>query len=909
MKRLNQNIFKEILCFIILIVLAGFFLFWKIDKVPPDLDGEIADIGQATYLLGQARLNNIPYSELIQRSGQGAPMARNIYGVPVYLFYLQISGRTLPLWTSILYPFLYLFGSTKFALVLASSIIGIITIISTYFIAKAVYDRRIAFLAATFFSFSLYFLINIRCGWGFHTITAFVVLLNIYLLYLFLIKKQWKFLWLFGIVWGIGWFNGHPLYLFIPIILVLSLAWIGKDFKFWQKREFWLPAITAFSVCFGLSVIYSLLFNLDSPFQAFYSLNRHWLFTRGAGESAFSRGLIFFLSNPINAIQNLFIGMTYMKASSPIVIVPRRPMIDPFISIFFLRGLFLSLRERKIIDKLLLLWVGTAFIVFACLTVFQVRYMIVIAPAIYIIAAKAMVDSIKVAKKKDADLKKHFKKNQILITILIIFGVVFSASFTYCNYFKIYAKNDAYLWRFVGNRKIVDHIRGKAEPEECQVVFGHLVLVPAENFIFYTQEKYPIMRWDNISKEKNIIQIQDWERDVFTQGKRIVFYVFSLDNKEAKTPGKRSWGDYEDITLFKRLHPQLEPAKTIYYTCGLPAFAIYEVSEPPRIKYDYHLGSPGQSMRTQTFFLGHPILDKIKFQISYVGKKASLPSLIMELRKTKGELPVPDMTSTGLLASIRISPAKLNLKKGKYSTLSLPYSKLDPEATYAIVWKQERIDSKNHYLLAGQPSDIYEKGQFGYYDGSQWIMSDTDANFIPLPADYTIESTVSKGIHAFRIPEGLTSGKMNFKIIFRDKEWQREIFDQKNLRYEESNNGQFRWLTPEDESGGYLVYKIESPRLIKSIELITNPRIHNDWEKKNFLRFSYSLDGKKYYQIYKLDSNGNENWTGIYEREMYNTIHPKSKVIYLRFDFNQGNTQLWATKEHPIIFNTEVSRD
>jgi hypothetical protein len=545
------------------------------------------------------------------------------------------------------------------------------------------------------------------------------------------------------------------------------------------------------------------------------------------------------------------------------------------------------------------------------------------APALYMITACAMVRLIHLGREKDLKYNSHIAimsrmaKRPVgikeLSAAIIIFAVlVYNGFSTYHNYFVTYTHNDAYLWRQAGNEKIADYIMETALPQECQVVFGHRVMVPYEIFMFATKGKYPIQRWDDIVSQnrRSIFGLQEWEKDVLEQGKKVIFYIFSLDNEDVSTPGKpRGWNDYEDITFFKRLHPQLEPAKTIYYTSGLPAFSIYEVSEPPRIKYDYHLGIPGQSMRTQTFILGHPILERVKFQISYLGGKASLPNLIIELRKTKGEPPVPDMTKAGLLTSIRISPARLNLKTGGYSILPLPSTQLDPEATYALVWKQERIDTKNHYLLAGQPSDIYEKGKFGYYDGSQWIMSDADANFIPLQANYTFESTISKGIHAFRISEGLTSGKMSFKIIFREKEWQKEIFDQKDLRYEESSNGRFRWHMPKDELGGYLVYKIESPHLIKNMELITNPRIHNDWEKKNSLRFSYSTDGRKYYQIYKLDSNGDENWTGIYEREMYNTIHPKSKIVYLRFDFKGENAQLWATKEHPVIFNTEVVRD
>lgn len=925
LQRKNERI-NDFIILIIVILLASFFLTWKLSVLPPDLDGEVANIGYTTFLLTKAASSGIPYLQLVKISGQGTP-AEFIFseaelishGISTYHWYLEAWATIIPLWVIILYFLFHLFGSTKFAMLFGSALVGILAVVMTYLLGKRMYGKGVGFFSGLFLTFSLFFLINARSGYGHPIVTTLVVVLCIYFIYLACVTGYRKYFWFLGIFGGLGWFNGYSPIVLVPIVAILSFFWTNGNFKFLKKGDCWIACLVAFLISFTLSLIYSVVFNLDTPLRVFNTLNLHWFLKRAGSESLLSKGLLLQLENVWVAVGNLFLGVMHSRASHQWLIVPGRTNLTPVVSIFLILGMasFLQRKQFNIADKVLITWIGVSCLLFIWLVTFQFRYILSATPALYILATKTMFDVVQKVHAKDMLQGAYFKKlsdwfkypmgrNELKILLLITLGIILNVSSTYYNYFVVYANNDGYLWRFAGNHQIADYIHQRATPEESQVVFGHQVLVPAENFIFYTQEKYPIMRLDNISKEKNISQIQDWERDIFARGKGTIFYVFSMDSEEAKTPGKRSWGDYEDLSLFTRLHPRLEPAKIIYYTCGLPTFSIYEVSEPPRIKYDYHLGIPGQSMRAQTFVLGHPILERVKFQVSYVGKKVSLSDLIVELRKTAGEPPTPDLTETGLLASIKVSPSELNLERGKYSTLSLPYSELNPEATYAIVLKQERVDEENHYVLAGQTSDIYEKGRFGYYDGSQWIMSDADANFIPLPADYTIESTATEGIHTLRILERLTSAKVSFKIIFKEKEWEKKNFDQKNLRYEESNDGRFKWLTPKDESGGYLVYKVGSPYLIKSMKLITNPRIHNDREKENFLRFSYSTDGKKYYEIYKLQSNGDESWTGIYEREMRNTIYPKSKVVYLRFDFNQVNAQLWATKEHPIILGVEV---
>lgn len=919
-KKFIFKVTKETLTLILILLGAGFFLFWKIGKVPP-LEGTESWYGYSIALFFKSFLTKTSFSELIRTSWQAAFLGVNP-GMPVEL----VAPLMLPLWTLWLGLF-YAISVNSFALHIESASLGIASILITYFIATRIFNKKIGFFSALLLSFSLFHLLSSRSGYGWQIFTLLFVSLTLYCFYQGMVRKQYRNLWLGGIFFGLGLFNGFPPIVIVPLILLAWLFWVYKGMIFLKNKHLWIAGIGALIIFFLSTIIYSLVFKLNSPFDTLKSIGA-LVSERGGKETIISKNWRFIFINPLTAFRNLFIAMPPYGiphgSSMPNLTVVGKPMLHPLVSLFLIWGVILTFKRRSITDKFIISWLGVTIFIFTFLVTFEGRYILIAAPALYIIVACAMVHLVSLGRESDlknnsqiARLSRIAKRSvgvrELSATIIILTVLAYNAFSTYRNYFVTYARNDAYLWTAVGNEEIADYIMKTSLPQECRVVFGHKILVPPAVFIFITKGKYPIQRWDDIvtSQQENIVNLQQWEENILSQGKKVIFYVFSLDNEDAPTPGKpKSYrANYEDMSLFKRLHPQLEPAKIVYYTCGLPAFAIYEVREPCRIKYDYNIGISGESQCSQTFILGHPILEKVKFQISYVGEKTSLPNLIIELRKTKEDPPVPDMTNTGLLTLTRVFPGKLNLKKGEYSTLSLPYSKLDPEATYAIIWKQERIDDENHYVLARQTSDIYEKGQSGHCDGFRWVMSDTDINFAPIQADYTIEPAISGGIHTFRIPKELTSSKMSFKIIFEPKKWKKEIFDQQNLICQEAEGGNFLWVRPKTSSGGYLVYKIESPYLIKKIESITNPRIHNDREKKNFLRFSYSVDGIKYYKIYELRSKGYGTMTGIFETPMDNTIQPKSKVVYLRFDFSEENAQLWATRKHPIIFNVEVASD
>ena len=855
----------------VLALVAGFFLCWKVAVVPPDLDGETANTAQAAYLVGQARATGTPFSEVVERAGVGASPRGN-QDAPAYHSYLRMEGRTLPLWMLILQPFLALFGTTHFAVSVASTVIGLGVVAATYFAARSMLGPAIAVLAALLQACSLFFVLDARSS--FHSIPTLIALLAVYAFHRSLTKRH--FLWTFGVLMGLGWLNGYPPWVIIPGILVVALWWVAGDRSFWRRGYFWTTIAVALLTCLTLSMLYSRMFHLDSVFQAFYELNRQWLFARTSQVGVAGHGFSFLIPNVLNALRNYFVGMTYDTASHTYLVVPRLPMIDPFVAICLVVGTVAFIRERTPAQKLVLVWAALGFLLFSCLAEFQVRYQLVFAPALYMLAAGGIVSIVAAARRA--------RIPSAAAVAIVAAGMATSAAMTYCGYFRVYAASDAYLWRFTGNEQIARYIASQAPPADCQVVFGHHVLVPADNFLFYTRDAYPIMRWSQISEEDDVNKYWEYERNVLRGGKKTIFYVFSLDNARADTPGKRIWGDYEDLTRFEKIHPDLVAAKVISYTSGLPAFAIYKVTTAPTADYRYALGTSAHSSAFQVFVADHPVLDGVRFQVTYAGNEDLLSPLIVELRRTVGTPASPDLSPGAVMTSVVASPHQLRLEREMTSFVRFPYTVLDVGATYAVVWKVSHISDRDHYVLAGPTLKTERDGP----------------NLIPVPGAYTFETTAANDRHVLAVPERRPGG-VSFRIVFGQTSWRQAAFADSNVQYTEAEAGNWRWLAPVHEGEAYLLYKVESRAIIDRIEVTSNPRIQNDAGRRNFVRLSFSTDGHKYVNVYRLESSKTESWTGIYEKEMVNTIAAESNVVYLRFDLGSPGTQLWATESHPLV--------
>jgi hypothetical protein len=137
------------------------------------------------------------------------------------------------------------------------------------------------------------------------------------------------------------------------------------------------------------------------------------------------------------------------------------------------------------------------------------------------------------------------------------------------------------------------------------------------------------------------------------------------------------------------------------------------------------------------------------------------------------------------------------------------------------------------------------------------------------------------------------TGKLKFAPYFKDANYTRDIFEQKNIILSKEDS---RYLELSSSGEGYVVYKIESPTKMMSLDIETHPRLYNDVAKLNSITALYSYDGIAYSVLYKAKSNGSDKWDLHFYRDTFHTIHPNAKVVYIKFILKgkQGQSQLWS---------------
>ena len=149
-----------------------------------------------------------------------------------------------------------------------------------------------------------------------------------------------------------------------------------------------------------------------------------------------------------------------------------------------------------------------------------------------------------------------------------------------------------------------------------------------------------------------------------------------------------------------------------------------------------------------------------------------------------------------------------------------------------------------------------------------------------------------------------------------------------SIRLVEGRGG-FNWL--EIAPGfvdGFLVYKLELPYKITKLDLRTNPRIFNDYLKRNRFTSYISIDDKDYKKIYEVQSNGNERYgrlspadgrggdrdtridcAGFNEYSTYDVLYPDSKTVYVKFNphsqWRTGDAQL-ISHNKTFIFKARI---
>jgi len=205
---------KTIFFLLIVLVIAAFFRLWQLDLIPPGLHPDQAANGLDAFLILEGQ-----HSPFFER-GQGREA--------LYLYLLAGS--------------ISLFGIGVWQTHLVSALIGILTVIFTWFLAKKLFNTRVAFFTSFFLASSAWHITLSRTGFR-AILIPLLSTLFFYFTYLTLKetskKKRIVFAVLSGISFGLGFyayisFRMMPAIIgFLMVILLLTNRRIYK--YFWKE--------------------------------------------------------------------------------------------------------------------------------------------------------------------------------------------------------------------------------------------------------------------------------------------------------------------------------------------------------------------------------------------------------------------------------------------------------------------------------------------------------------------------------------------------------------------------------------------------------------------------------------------------------------------------------------------------
>lgn len=142
----------------------------------------------------------------------------------------------------VLHGSIQLFGENALSVRLPSAIFGIASIYFIFLIAKKIFDKKTAYLAATISSVNVYLVWVSRLGLQ-EAMVIFLILASIY----FFLKglEDDRFLLLFGIFLGLSWMTKYTTFILLPLSIVF-LAFLRRDIL--MKKKFWLGIIIAITI-------------------------------------------------------------------------------------------------------------------------------------------------------------------------------------------------------------------------------------------------------------------------------------------------------------------------------------------------------------------------------------------------------------------------------------------------------------------------------------------------------------------------------------------------------------------------------------------------------------------------------------------------------------------------------------
>lgn len=456
-------IIKKILLLLI-ISIGVFFVFWQFSLLPNGIDGDVI-VASANSLHLFEKYNFVDI--FVNSPTSPNPLAYQYWNMPLNTILVAL--------------FNIITQNPITGPILATSMVGILNIYLFWTLSKQVLNVKASYFALFFFCTSTFHLLFVRSGFVQNTLVVSFVISSILFL-LLAIKKDSKYLLPLGIVSGINLFNGYPVSYVTFIVIFIFLLSERKWRIFFSKKLIFCVFIGLITLV-TLSALFSILNNESDILLAFKESTHHFLFTRYRETHANTN----IFKNILSGIKILFLGYgrSYQFAVFRIF---DHALFNPVIGFCTIVGIITSFKRRSSIDKLLLMWFFSVFILSSVVNYPEERYFLALLPIPYIYSGEI--------------ISKLFHK-KYLFPLIPIFALLYMYQFTYKPYFVIYASNNGNLSGGLKDNEISQYLLQNYNPEKTILISGNDSDIKLYGIELGTKFKYgSIISWKNFILNK-----------------------------------------------------------------------------------------------------------------------------------------------------------------------------------------------------------------------------------------------------------------------------------------------------------------------------------------------------------------------------------------------------------------------
>ncbi len=296
---------KELILFLLILAIAVFFRFWQINEIPPGLYHDVAVNGNDA--LDALKTKNFK------------------------LFYPENNGRE-GLFINLIALSFYFLGPSVFAIKIVAAIIGILTVLGLYLLAKEIFNSKIALLSSFFLATSFWHVNFSRLGFR-AILVPFCLVFSFYFLFRgFRTKSIFDFI-ISGVFFGLG-FHAYISFrmavLILPVILI-SYWFIYKKGGLQKKYLFFIFYFLFF------------IFIVALPIGLYFLHNPQDFMSRATGVSVFSQP---------SPVKSFFESLIKHLGMFNVYGDPNwrhnlsgSPMLPPALGILFIAGFVISFRK------------------------------------------------------------------------------------------------------------------------------------------------------------------------------------------------------------------------------------------------------------------------------------------------------------------------------------------------------------------------------------------------------------------------------------------------------------------------------------------------------------------------------------------------------------------------------------